>query len=200
MRAFAFSTSVCRHAQLLAYFGQSCEGLHSCPGCDSCARAAREGRATGGASYRKPAAQPSAQPRPRSSAQLGQPSEQEVTLIRKALAGVGRSEGRVGLRRVAGMLAGSRAKGIADGFLSELSTWGSPRPMAHSALLAICSGRSSALFPTLRSAFRPLLAAPPAVVATAQRWSFAPCRHPQHPRAGGCTDGCHGLTRVGVGR
>ena len=101
MRRFVYDTA-CRHGQILTYFGEPYTDL-TCPGCDRCA-----GSTEGG--------DPGIVMEP--------PNEEERLLIQKALAGVARSEGRFGLRKVAGMLAGSKAKGIGDSWLSDLTTYG----------------------------------------------------------------------------
>lgn len=101
MRRFVFDPR-CRHRQVLAYFGEDLEP-DGCPGCDRCDPSV-EG-ATPGLRFEAP-------------------TEDEVLLIRKALSGVARAEGRFGLRKVAGMLAGSRAKGVGDTSLVGLSTFG----------------------------------------------------------------------------
>lgn len=101
MRAFVFDAR-CRHLQVLAYFGEAMADA-PCPGCDRCAPDTQS--ATPGVRYEAP-------------------TEAESLLFRKALAGVARAEGRFGLRKVAGMLAGSTAKGVGDTSLVQLSTFG----------------------------------------------------------------------------
>lgn len=90
-------TEQCRHAALLAYFGEEVEEF-ACPGCDRCARRERGAGET--------------------------PDEQQTTIMRKALAGVARAGGRFGLGKVAKMLAGSQAADVAQGPLGRLSTYG----------------------------------------------------------------------------
>lgn len=91
----------CRHAYVLDYFGEPFAG--PCPGCDRC-----HGGSAGAspAIVREPAL----------------PDETEI--IRKALAGVARARGAFGLRRVAGMLAGSKARDVIRTNLAKLSTYG----------------------------------------------------------------------------
>jgi len=101
MRRFVYD-SACRHSQILTYFGEPYAELE-CPGCDRCA-GSTEGADPG--------------------VVMEPPDEEERLLIQKALAGVARSEGRFGLRKIAGMLAGSKAKGIGDSWLADLTTYG----------------------------------------------------------------------------
>lgn len=101
MRRFVFDPR-CRHLQVLAYFGEDIEP-GACPGCDRC-DPTREG-ATPGIRYEAP-------------------TDDELLVIRKALSGVARAEGRFGLRKVADMLAGSTAKSIRGTSLVDLSTYG----------------------------------------------------------------------------
>lgn len=89
----------CRHRALLSYFGDRTPP--ECPGCSRCERAPR---------YRPKADRP--------------PTPEDTEIIRKALAGVARSKSRFGLKKVAGMLAGSRAKDITGSPLASLSTYG----------------------------------------------------------------------------
>ncbi|MEE2788850.1 MAG: ATP-dependent DNA helicase RecQ [Myxococcota bacterium] len=91
----------CRHSGILAYFGEQIDAL-TCPGCDRC-------------DQKKEGEESPLSPEDR---------QRQTLLIRKALAGVARADGRVGLKRVAGMLAGSRARNVADSYLSRLSTYG----------------------------------------------------------------------------
>lgn len=101
MRRFVFDPR-CRHLQVLAYFGEDLEP-DRCPGCDRCDPSV-EGAMPG--------------------LRFEAPTDEELLLIRKALAGVARAEGRFGLRKVAGMLAGSKARGVGDTSLVHLSTFG----------------------------------------------------------------------------
>ena len=100
MKRLAFHPG-CRHAFVLDYFGEAFD--RECPGCDRC-HGSRSGGIPAG-----PA---------------GEPSEEEATVVRKALAGVARSEARFGLRKVGAMLAGSRSKDLARTSLPNLSTFG----------------------------------------------------------------------------
>lgn len=106
MRRFVFDPR-CRHLQVLAYFGEDLEP-DGCPGCDRCDPSV-EGAIPG--------------------LRFEAPNAEELLLIRKALAGAARAEGRFGLRKVAGMLAGSKAKGIGDTSLVSLSTFGLLKPL-----------------------------------------------------------------------
>ena len=106
MRRFVFDPR-CRHAQVLAYFGEDIEP-DGCPGCDRCDPSV-EGAIPG--------------------LRFEAPNAEELLLIRKALAGTARAEGRFGLRKVAGMLAGSKAKGVGDTSLASLSTFGLLKPL-----------------------------------------------------------------------
>ncbi len=106
MRRFVFDPR-CRHLQVLAYFGEQIEP-DGCPGCDRCDPSV-EGAMPG--------------------LRFEAPTDEEYLLIRKALAGVARAEGRFGLRKVAGMLAGSKAKGVGDTSLVSLSTFGLLKPL-----------------------------------------------------------------------
>ncbi len=92
----------CRHAYVLDYFGEPFSG--PCPGCDRCHGAVATGVAAGVA--------------------FESPSPAETELVRKALAGVARARGGFGLRKVAGMLAGSKAKDVVGTSLASLSTYG----------------------------------------------------------------------------
>ncbi len=91
----------CRHAYILDYFGEAMDV--ECPGCDRCTPT-NEG-AVPGILYEAP-------------------TEDEALLLRKALSGVARADGRFGLRKVAGMLAGSKARDLLRTSLPRLSTYG----------------------------------------------------------------------------
>jgi len=93
---FAYSAR-CRHEQILTYFGQPFDSVE-CPGCDRCDL--------------------------RNRTDLPPLDEDETLVVRKALAGVARAQGRFGLTKVAGMLAGSRAKNLTNTSLATLSTYG----------------------------------------------------------------------------
>lgn len=112
-------TPDCRHAFILDYFGE--QRVFDCPGCDRCANEESIGGIPG--------------------LQMGAPTEEESLVIRKALAGVARAEGRYGLKKVAGMLAGSTAKSVRDSGLPNLSTYGVLKSLGTDAcaeLLQIC--------------------------------------------------------------
>jgi len=106
MRRFVFDPR-CRHLQVLAYFGEDLEP-DGCAGCDRCDPSV-EGAMPG--------------------LRFEAPTDEELLLIRKALAGAARAEGRFGLGKVAGMLAGSKAKGVGDTSLVNLSTFGLLKPL-----------------------------------------------------------------------
>ncbi len=91
----------CRHAFVLDYFGEAMDG--DCPGCERCS-----GDGVGAVP----------------GIEMGEPTEDEALLIRKALAGVARAEGRFGVRKVAAMLSGSRSKDLQRTPLPRLSTFG----------------------------------------------------------------------------
>ncbi len=91
----------CRHAYVLDYFGEAMDP--ACPGCDRC-HPTGEG-AVPGLLYEDP-------------------PEDEALVLRKTLSGVARAEGRFGLRKVAGMLAGSKARELTRTSLVDLSTYG----------------------------------------------------------------------------
>jgi ATP-dependent DNA helicase RecQ len=101
MKRFAHHPG-CRHAYVLDYFGEPFSG--PCPGCDRCHGAVSVGVAAG--------------------VSFEAPSPAEVEVVRKALAGVARARGAFGLRKVAGMLAGSKARDILSTSLPTLSTYG----------------------------------------------------------------------------
>jgi ATP-dependent DNA helicase RecQ len=91
----------CRHAYVLRYFGEHVDA--ACPGCDRCDP--DDDNAAPGVVF-------------------APPDDDEALLIRKALAGVARAEGRYGLRKVAAMLVGSRASTLRGTGLDALSTFG----------------------------------------------------------------------------
>lgn len=97
MKRFVHSEK-CRHRSLLSYFGEHVPV--ECPGCSRCTAAPRY--------------------RPIEVA----PNDADTETIRKALAGVARSRGRFGAKKVAAMLAGSRAKEVMNSPLGQLSTHG----------------------------------------------------------------------------
>jgi len=91
----------CRHDFILRYFGDEQETLGGCGHCDVCERF--EERGTGAA---------------RSA------SEADALLVRKALAGVARNQGRAGLTAVSEMLHGTDNERLRRLGLTELSTHG----------------------------------------------------------------------------
>ncbi len=94
MGEYAFNNR-CRHAQILVYFGEEMDDL-ACPGCDRCDDVTER--------YEL--------------------DEEHLLTVKKALAGVARADGRFGLKKVAGMLAGSRSKDVMGSPLVHLSTFG----------------------------------------------------------------------------
>ncbi|MCA9539160.1 MAG: ATP-dependent DNA helicase RecQ [Myxococcales bacterium] len=101
MRDFVYDGR-CRHAQVLDYFGETID-VEACPGCDRC-QPSGEGAAPG--------------------LRFEPASDADTLVLQQALSGVARAQGRFGLRKVAGMLAGSRAKGVGDTSLARLTTFG----------------------------------------------------------------------------
>ena len=91
----------CRHDFILRYFGDEQETLGGCGHCDVCERL--EERGEEGAS---PA------------------SEEDALVVRKALAGVARNQGRAGLTAVSEMLHGAENERLRRLGLTELSTHG----------------------------------------------------------------------------
>lgn len=92
----------CRHTFILDYFGEAAPP--ACPGCDRCNQEDSIGGVPG--------------------LTHAQPTTEELLVLRKALAGVARAEGRFGLRKVAAMLAGARVKALEGTSLTELTTFG----------------------------------------------------------------------------
>jgi len=92
----------CRHDFILRYFGDEQETLGGCGHCDVCERLEERGEksASGGV------------------------SEEDALLIRKALAGVARNQGRAGLTAVSDMLHGTDNERLRRLGLTELSTHG----------------------------------------------------------------------------
>ncbi|MEM9862102.1 MAG: ATP-dependent DNA helicase RecQ [Myxococcota bacterium] len=89
----------CRHDFILRYFGDEAEILGGCGHCDICL-ALEDGETT------------------------GESSPEDALVVRKALAGVARARGRVGMKAIADMLAGKdNAKVRRQGF-DRLSTFG----------------------------------------------------------------------------
>jgi ATP-dependent DNA helicase RecQ len=92
----------CRHDFILSYFGDEQETLGGCGHCDVCERIdAGEGSAPGGGR-----------------------SEEDAVVVRKALAGIARTKGRVGILAVAEMLAGAESDRLRRMGLTRLSTHG----------------------------------------------------------------------------
>ena len=92
----------CRHDFILRYFGDEQETLGGCGHCDVCERLedrGEEGAARGA-------------------------SEEEALVVRKALAGVARNQGRAGLTAVSEMLHGTDNERLRRLGLTELSTHG----------------------------------------------------------------------------
>jgi ATP-dependent DNA helicase RecQ len=91
--------STCRHDFILRYFGDEAESLGGCGHCDVCLSASTtsegEARAAG-----------------------------DLDVVRRALAGVARARGRVGMQAVAAMLVGEATERVKKSRLDELSTFG----------------------------------------------------------------------------
>jgi ATP-dependent DNA helicase RecQ len=92
----------CRHDFILRYFGDERETLGGCGHCDVCERLEERGEEGAADSA----------------------SEEEALLVRKALAGVARNQGRAGLTAVSDMLHGTDNERIRRLGLTELSTHG----------------------------------------------------------------------------
>ena len=92
----------CRHDFILRYFGDEQETLGGCGHCDVCERLEEAGEEGG----------------PRAA------SDEEALLVRKALAGVARNQGRAGLTAVSDMLHGTDNERLRRLGLTELSTHG----------------------------------------------------------------------------
>ncbi|MFT6395440.1 MAG: ATP-dependent DNA helicase RecQ [Bradymonadia bacterium] len=97
MKRFVHSSD-CRHKYLLTYFGEEIDV--PCPGCTRCQRAPRFGTT------------------------VVPVNDGDTDTIRKALAGVARAKERYGLKRVAGMLAGSKDQTVVRSSLVDLTTYG----------------------------------------------------------------------------
>ena len=105
----------CRHDFILRYFGDEQETLGGCGHCDVCERLeerGEEGAARGA-------------------------SEEEALLVRKALAGVARNQGRAGLTAVSEMLHGTDNERLRRLGLTELSTHGLLRERPKAWVLAL---------------------------------------------------------------
>ncbi|MGK0358061.1 MAG: ATP-dependent DNA helicase RecQ [Bradymonadia bacterium] len=155
-------TPDCRHAFILEYFGE--QRAFDCPGCDRCANEDSIGGIPG--------------------LEMGDPTEEESLVIRKALAGVARAEGRYGLKKVAGMLAGSTAKSVLDSGLPSLTTYGVLKSIGVDActeLLQICLDQG--LCRTAGSRY-PLLEISDAGWEVMQNRRAATFRPPRHVLAG----------------
>ncbi len=92
----------CRHDFILRYFGDEQETLGGCGHCDVCERLEERGEEGGSRTT----------------------SEDETLLVRKALAGVARNQGRAGLTAVSEMLHGTQSERLRRLGLTELSTHG----------------------------------------------------------------------------
>ena len=92
----------CRHDFILRYFGDEQETLGGCGHCDVCERLEQAGEEAGSDGA----------------------SEEETILVRKALAGVARNQGRAGLTAVAEMLHGADNERLRRLGLTSLSTHG----------------------------------------------------------------------------
>ncbi|MGB5284477.1 MAG: ATP-dependent DNA helicase RecQ, partial [Polyangiales bacterium] len=92
----------CRHDFILRYFGDEQETLGGCGHCDVCERLEERGEEGG----------------PRAA------SEEETLLVRKALSGVARNQGRAGLTAVSEMLHGTDNERLRRLGLTDLSTHG----------------------------------------------------------------------------
>ena len=92
----------CRHDFILRYFGDEQETLGGCGHCDVCERLEERGEEGG----------------PRAA------SEEETLLVRKALSGVARNQGRAGLTAVSEMLHGTDNERLRRLGLTSLSTHG----------------------------------------------------------------------------
>ncbi|MGB5547202.1 MAG: ATP-dependent DNA helicase RecQ [Polyangiales bacterium] len=92
----------CRHDFILRYFGDEQETLGGCGHCDVCERLEEQGEEGG----------------PRAA------SEEETLLVRKALSGVARNQGRAGLTAVSEMLHGTDNERLRRLGLTDLSTHG----------------------------------------------------------------------------
>ncbi len=94
----------CRHRYVLGYFGERFTG--PCPGCDRCSGGSEPGLTEG-----EPAGP------------TGPAGPEETLVVRKALSGVARAR-HFGLKKVAGMLAGSKSQEVMATRLPNLSTYG----------------------------------------------------------------------------
>jgi ATP-dependent DNA helicase RecQ len=92
----------CRHDFILRYFGDEQETLGGCGHCDVCERLEERGEGGGARSV----------------------SEGEALLVRKALAGVARNQGRAGLTAVSEMLHGTDSERLRRLGLTGLTTHG----------------------------------------------------------------------------
>lgn len=92
----------CRHDFILRYFGDEQETLGGCGHCDVCERLEHSG----------------------GEGPVGRASAEHALLVRKALSGIARNQGRAGLTAVAEMLHGADNQRLRRLGLSELSTHG----------------------------------------------------------------------------
>ncbi len=90
----------CRHDFILRYFGDEAELLGGCGHCDVCARLEAEGEGERGV------------------------SEDDALLVRKALSGLARVRGQVGMTAVAKMLVGKKDAMLQRWRFDQLSTFG----------------------------------------------------------------------------
>ncbi len=105
----------CRHDFILRYFGDEQETLGGCGHCDVCERLDALG---GEAGERR----------------VG---EQDALVVRKALSGVARTHGRVGLRAVVAMLRGQRSVKMERLGLDRMSTFGLLSTQSDAWLMAL---------------------------------------------------------------
>ncbi len=103
----------CRHDFILRYFEDEQELLGGCGHCDVCENFDAR------------------------SAEAEQASEEEMLVVRQALAGVARCKGRVGLRAIADMLRGAEDKRMTRLSLDRLSTHGLLKSHAKTWIMAL---------------------------------------------------------------
>jgi ATP-dependent DNA helicase RecQ len=105
----------CRHDFILRYFGDEQETLGGCGHCDVCEQLEERGEEGG----------------------VRGVSEEDTLLVRKALAGVARNQGRAGLTAVAEMLHGTDNERLRRLGLTELTTHGLLRDRPKAWVLAL---------------------------------------------------------------